>query len=174
MPAMTMLRDPIRDLFFDANGNRWMLPAGLGDPEPVSRAERRSFGVNAGLGILIQAAKTKSYAGAANLARQGLLQMVRLRGDQADAYACCYWGTLLGKFLGFDTARQYILVHEGTQNGQSRRERSQDVFNLSYGLEQVFRLAPPGLPLDPRGGADSLAGRSLAAARNGQLLVLGK
>src|SRR5262245_28188470 len=111
------LRDPISDLFFDPNGNRWVLPAGVGDPEPVTGAERRLFGENSGLGILIQAAKVKSYAGAANLARQGQLQMTRLRGDQADAYACCYWGTLLAKFLGLEAARAYIVVHEATQRG---------------------------------------------------------
>jgi len=183
MSAMSAMRDPLRDLFFsgqNADGPRFTLPPGLPDPEPVNAVERRLFGVNTGLGIIIQAAKIKSYAGAfglANMTPPVLLAPFNFRGDQGDAYAACYWGSLLGKFLGLQTARAYVLAHEAFQRGQSATEQRQDVFNMLFGIDRVFRLAPPGLNLDLRGGGadlnNSLAGRSVLAAQRRQLRFQG-
>src|SRR5262249_10343982 len=118
MSMMSSMRDPITDLFFDGQNNdkgRFMLPANFPDPEPVNRVARQQFGVPAGLGIIIQAAKIKPYVGAMRLTRATppvLLAPFQFGGDQADAYAACYWGSLLAKFLGLATARQYIVTHE--------------------------------------------------------------
>lgn len=190
-PAPVKPRDPLTDLFFDGVNNdkgRFMLPPNFPDPESVTRTEARLFGVNTGLGIIIQAAKIKSYVGAMRLSgrvptSQGgasppvILAPLNFRGDQADAYAACYWGALLGKFLGTATALNYIVVHEGTQGGQSARERGNDAFNMSFGVLQVFG-GPNGrnLQLDTRGQPDltkSLAGRSVLAAQRRQLRFLG-
>jgi hypothetical protein len=190
MSTTSAVRDPLTDLFFDGVNNdkgRFMLPAGIVDPEKATAAEARLFGVNTSLGIIIQAAKIKSYVGATRLsglvpvAQGGLATPIlsapfRLRGDQADAYAACYWGSLLGKFLGISTALNYIVVHEGTQGGQSGTERGNDAFNMAFGVLQIFGNGGQNLQLDTRGQPDlkkSLAGRSVLAAQRRQLRFLG-
>jgi hypothetical protein len=157
-----------------------VFPPNFPDPEGVTRTEARLFGVNTGLGLIIQAAKIKSYVGAMRLSMTTpptILAPLNFRGDQADAYAACYWGSLLGKFLGTASALNYIAVHEGTQGGQSARERGNDAFNMAFGVLQIF--GGPGarnLQLDTRGQPDltkSLAGRSVLAAQRRQLRFLG-
>jgi hypothetical protein len=167
----------LQEVFLDPNGKPFMLPPNVPDPEPISALEGRVFNGSGFLFTFIQAAKIKSYAGAFALSMNGTLPpSTRLRGDRADAYACCYWGSLLGKFLGPRLARLYIALHESDRRNQSRGEAFMDAFNLNFGVE-LFLAAPPGLPIDGRmrrGRAtnDSLAQRSVKAANAGQLLVL--
>ncbi len=167
----------LSEVFADANGKPFMLPPNVADPEPISALEGRVFAGSGFLFTFIQAAKVKAYAGSFALSQNGTLPAsTRLRGDRADAYACCYWGALLGKFLGPRLARLYIALHEADLKNQSRGEAFMDVFNLNFGVN-LFLAAPPGLPIDGRvrNGKptnDSLAQRSVKAANNGQLLVL--
>lgn len=183
MPSTMPMRDPILDLFFAGQNNdqgRFVLPPGFVDPEPPNRFEARLFGINTGLGVIIQAAKIKSYVGARGLSQMNppvILAANNFRNDQADAYAACYWGSLLGKFLGIKLALQYTLVHEQLQGGQTNRERGDDAFNMAFGIQQIFGRAPAGLSLDLRGGGpdlnNSLAGRSVLAAQRRQLRFRG-
>jgi hypothetical protein len=164
------MRDPVHDLFFDEEtAARYVLPAEFADPEPENAAERRLFGDDTGPDSVIQAAKVKAFVHALRLARSGQLAGSGLHGDQADAFAACYWGALLGKFLGESRALQYVSAHEQFQRGQAWGEATKDVFNMGYGIRTVFGQAPPDLPLDARGGEDSLLSRSLKAAQQGQL-----